>query len=175
MGHIGKAGGIPNVRGRPGGSAIPFNLADGGAERHAAGHSSKENRMAIFVAQRWVRVFLLLLTLGLAVVLVPSQALQAQGQNQHVVRTGDTLSSIAAYYGTTVGAIVSLNGLAAQHYIHVGQILRIPSGSNGSAGGSGCAVTHVIQAGENLLAIARRHGISTEALASANGIANVDQ
>ena len=135
--------------------------------------------MATFVANRWGRVCLLLLVLGLAVVLVPSQALQAQGQNQHVVSTGDTLFSIAVRYGTTVGAIVSLNGLADETYIYVGQVLRIP-GASSAAGdaasdGTGCSATHVVQAGETLLAIALWYEVSMDAIASANGIANVDQ
>ena len=132
--------------------------------------------MATLVANRWGRVCLLLLALALVVALVPPQALQAQGQNQHVVRTGDTLYSIAARYGTTVAAIVTLNGLAGDSYIHVGQVLRIPGGTGGAAaGGSGCSATHVVQSGESLLAIALWYDVSMAAIASANGIANVDQ
>ena len=132
--------------------------------------------MATFVANRWGRVCLLLLVLGLAVTLVPSQALLAQSQNQHVVRTGDTLYSIAARYGTTVDAIVALNGLSSGTYIHVGQVLRIPGGSTGSAsGGAGCSAIHVVQAGENLLAIALWYEVSMDAIVSANGIANANQ
>ncbi|MYA04587.1 MAG: LysM peptidoglycan-binding domain-containing protein [Caldilineaceae bacterium SB0664_bin_22] len=132
--------------------------------------------MATFVANRWGRVCLLLLVLGLAVALVPSQALLAQGQNQHVVRTGDTLYSIAARYGTTVDAIVALNGLSSGTYIHVGQVLRIPGTSGASAsGGTGCSATHVVQAGENLLAIALWYEVSMAAIVSANGIANANQ
>jgi LysM repeat protein len=135
--------------------------------------------MATFVANRWGRVCLLLLVLGLAVALVPSQALLAQGQNQHVVRTGDTLFSIAARYGTTVGAIVSLNGLSSETYIYVGQVLRIPDGSGASgssaSGGAGCSATHVVQAGENLLAIALWYEVSMDTIVSANGIANANQ
>jgi len=134
--------------------------------------------MATFVANRWGHVCLLLLVLGLAVALVPSQTLLAQGQNQHVVRTGDTLYSIAASYGTTVDAIVALNGLSSETYIYVGQVLRIPGGSGAGAsasGGAGCSATHVVQAGENLLAIALWYEVSMDAIVSANGIANVNQ
>ena len=135
--------------------------------------------MATFVANRWGHVCLLLLVLGLAVALVPSQTLLAQDQNQHVVRTGDTLYSIAARYGTTVDAIVALNGLSSETYIHVGQVLRIPGGSGASgasaSGGAGCSATHVVQAGENLLAIALWYEVSMEAIVSANGIANANQ
>ncbi|MDE0671377.1 MAG: LysM peptidoglycan-binding domain-containing protein [Caldilineaceae bacterium] len=132
--------------------------------------------MATFVANRWGRMCLLLLVLGLAVALVPSQTLLAQGQNQHVVRTGDTLYSIAARYGTTVDAIVALNGLSSGAYIHVGQVLRIPGTSGGApSGGAGCSATHVVQAGENLLAIALWYEVSMGAIVAANGIADANQ
>lgn len=136
--------------------------------------------MATFVANRWARVCLLLLVLGLAVALVPSQTLHAQGQNQHVVRTGDTLFSIAARYDTTVDAIVTLNGLSGETYIYVGQVLRLPGASGGTAtggaaGGAGCSATHVVKAGENLLAIALWYEVSMDAIVSANGITNANQ
>ncbi len=44
----------------------------------------------------------------------------------HVVRRGETLSTIAAKYGTTVGAIARANGIANPNLIYVGQKLRIP-------------------------------------------------
>ena len=43
----------------------------------------------------------------------------------HTVISGDTLSKIAARYGTTVAAVQTLNGLAST-LIRVGQVLRIP-------------------------------------------------
>lgn len=42
------------------------------------------------------------------------------------VRSGDTLSAIAARFGTTVKAIVELNGIADPSLIHAGQLLKIP-------------------------------------------------
>lgn len=44
----------------------------------------------------------------------------------HVVRRGETLSSIAARYGTTAAAIARANGIANPNLIYVGQKLRIP-------------------------------------------------
>ena len=66
-------------------------------------------------------------------------------QNQHIVRSDDTLSSIAAYSGTAINAIVFRTGLTDEHCIQVGQVLRVPSGSYGSeAVGSGCSAMCVI-------------------------------
>ncbi len=47
----------------------------------------------------------------------------------YVVRRGDTLYSIARRLGTTVDAIMRLNGLTNPNVIYVGQRLRIPDGA----------------------------------------------
>jgi LysM repeat protein len=49
----------------------------------------------------------------------------ASSQNYTVV-AGDTLSAIAARFGTTVDAIAELNALADTSLISIGQVLRIP-------------------------------------------------
>ena len=54
----------------------------------------------------------------------------------HVVRRGETVSSIAWRYGTSVAAIASANGLRNPSLIYVGQRLRIPSGGSSSGGGT---------------------------------------
>jgi LysM repeat protein len=52
----------------------------------------------------------------------------------HVVRRGETVSSIALRYGTSVAAIASANGLRNPSLIYVGQRLTIPSGGSSSGG-----------------------------------------
>lgn len=42
------------------------------------------------------------------------------------VRAGDTLSSIAAEYGTTVKVLAALNGISDPSLIRTGQVLKIP-------------------------------------------------
>ena len=44
----------------------------------------------------------------------------------YTVRSGDTLSSIAARYGTTAAAIQTLNGIKDPRLIYPGEVLRIP-------------------------------------------------
>ncbi len=52
-------------------------------------------------------------------------AAYAQGY-EHVVRSGETVSTIARDYGTTVTAIVEANQLTNPNAIRVGQILFVP-------------------------------------------------
>ena len=55
----------------------------------------------------------------------PSASPSASAQTYRV-RSGDTLSSIAARYGTTVKALAAANGITDVRTIHVGQVLVIP-------------------------------------------------
>jgi LysM repeat protein len=51
-----------------------------------------------------------------------------------------------------------------------------PATDDGAGGGSvACPATHTVQAGENLFRIAQKYGLTTQQLASANGITNPDQ
>ena len=56
------------------------------------------------------------------------------GETVYTVVAGDTLSGIAAKYGTTYQALAAYNGIADPNLIHVGQQIRIP-GSAGTTGG----------------------------------------
>jgi len=47
----------------------------------------------------------------------------------YAVRAGDTLSSIAARYGTTVSALAQTNRLSNPSLIHIGQALTVPGGT----------------------------------------------
>ncbi len=47
----------------------------------------------------------------------------------YTVVAGDTLSSIALRFGTTVTALVQANGIVNPNLIYVGQVLKIPGGT----------------------------------------------
>jgi LysM repeat protein len=101
----------------------------------------------------------------------------------YVVQAGDTVSAIAAAFGTTVDALVELNGLTDPNYLFVGQELRIAGGAvavastpvgqpavtPASATAAG-RTTYVVQPGDTLYAIAGRFGTTVEAIASLNSI-----
>ncbi len=47
----------------------------------------------------------------------------------HRVRSGETLSGIAARYGTSPSRLASLNGLSKRNLIRAGQVLKLPGGT----------------------------------------------
>ena len=98
-----------------------------------------------------------------------AQPAHAQSQT-HTVRRGETLSVIAARYGTTIQAIVQTNRLANPNTIYAGQRLIIPTGSSGSAGQSNSGGTYTVRRGDTLFSIANRHGTTVAALMQANGL-----
>ncbi|HFI0724832.1 TPA: LysM peptidoglycan-binding domain-containing protein [Streptococcus suis] len=94
----------------------------------------------------------------------------------YVVKSGDTLSGIAARFGTTVSALQSLNGISYPDQIYVGQVLRLKStGGTPSTGGTTTTSTYVVKSGDTLSGIAARFGTTVSALQSLNGISNPDQ
>ena len=95
-----------------------------------------------------------------------SAPIQAPATSTYTVQSGDTLSSIAAKFGTNYQALASLNGISNPNLIYVGQVLRV----NGSA--STGSVYYTVRAGDNLSAIASRYGTSYQSIASLNGLAN---
>ncbi len=91
----------------------------------------------------------------------------------YTIKRGDTLSGIAARYGTTVSALARANGISNPNLIHTGRTLQIPgkSSSGGSSSGGG---SYTVKRGDTLSGIAGRHGTSVSAIARLNNIANVN-
>jgi len=90
-------------------------------------------------------------------------------QTVYVVGWGDTLSGIAGRYGTTVTAIVQVNGMANPNLIYVGQRLAIPASGSLAPAGSG---VYVVKAGDTLSGIAMRHQTTVTQLMQTNGLSN---
>jgi len=96
----------------------------------------------------------------------------AQSPIVHVVQPGENLFRIALRYGVTVDALVAANGLSSASRITSGQRLAIPSRGSSASPATATSGTHIVQRGENLFRIALRYGMTHQALAAANGIAN---
>ena len=131
------------------------------------------------IRRRGARIRLILSASVLVAVLagaLPASAEEIQADGVvHVVRSGETLATIAARYGTSASAIARANGLANADLIRVGQRLAIPgrgSSSNTAPKPSAPRGVYVVKKGDTLNGIARKLGISATALARANGISD---
>lgn len=119
------------------------------------------------------------------------------GVTYYLVQPGDTLSAIADDYDSSVNVIRRMNNLSKGSVLRVGMRLRVPkdeqlpsdpgqqqqaASATGSvqkaslqsaapASGSAAApAKHVVRPGENLTTIARKYGVSIEAIRRANGM-----
>ena len=81
--------------------------------------------------------------------------------NTYVVKSGDSLYSIARKYNTTVDEIKRLNNLTS-NLLNIGQVLKIPSGSSTN--------TYVVKSGDNLYSIARKYQITVDELKKLNNL-----
>ena len=87
--------------------------------------------------RRWFASGLALLILLSLLFIGSIQGVAAQScSTQYKVQSGDTLSSIAVKYGTTVEEIAAANNLTAPYQIFVGQTLCIPAGTSVEATGT---------------------------------------
>ncbi len=101
---------------------------------------------------------------------VDSAVRVTEAPSHHVVKRGETLSSIARRYGHPVGDLVAANALASANEIVVGQRLRIaPSGASSISLDAG-PTRHTVRRGESLTRIARSYGTDVAALKSKNGL-----
>ncbi len=87
----------------------------------------------------------------------------------YVVAWGDTLSSIAQRYGTSVAAIAQANQLSNPSLIYVGQRLVIPVATSSAWAGSGI---YVVRRGDTLSAIAMSYRTTVQQLVQMNGLSN---
>ena len=86
------------------------------------------------------------------------------------VRRGDTLTSIAQRYNTSVGNVRSSNNLKSD-LIRVNSVLRIPaSGSTTPMPGRPGVHTYTVRNGDSLWQIGRKFGVSHKTLMRVNGI-----
>jgi len=96
----------------------------------------------------------------------------------HRVRYGESLSVIASKYGTSVRAIMHMNGLRRRDYLKVGWKLRIPVNKTRfthlarppvqTSQLKGEIIEYTVQKGDSLWLIARRFGTTTKMIRSLN-------
>ncbi|MEX2294780.1 MAG: transglycosylase SLT domain-containing protein, partial [Gemmatimonadota bacterium] len=99
---------------------------------------------------------------------------------EHVVASGETFSHIAARYGVALSELTGMNASVNERRLRIGMTIVVPVGSRGGRVASPVATqiatnqgasgsVHTVSSGESFWTIARRYGISTPALAAANG------
>jgi membrane-bound lytic murein transglycosylase D len=93
----------------------------------------------------------------------------------HRVRRGETLSGIADEYGVSQRDLRRWNSLDSDGHIQAGQRLRVAPPARGGASASAAAArTHTVRRGDTLDGLARRYGVSVDALREANGMSSRD-
>ncbi len=91
----------------------------------------------------------------------------------HKVERGESLSVIAARYGTSVSELVAMNGLRSRHRIRAGLVLNLPySGPVSTAVIPKDSNTYVVQTGDTLSTIASRAGVEERQLLALNSLPN---
>lgn len=104
--------------------------------------------------------------------LLPQRAAPSAPETIEVVVTeADTFSSIARDHGIPTAKLLAMNGLSWSSGLAAGMRLLVPNSAGLLPTVSEHEVTrHRIEAGETISAIAARHGVTRQAILSANGL-----
>ena len=106
--------------------------------------------------------------------MVPTTPIPAPKPVEHVghpatgtytVQSGDTLSGIAAKFGTTYQILAAINGIGDPNHIWPGEVLKVTGTASQQS-------TYYVQAGDTLSAIASKFGTTVSSLVSLNHISN---
>ena len=93
---------------------------------------------------------------------LPNQVEEEKPENvTYVVKSGDSLYTIARKYNTTVNDLMNLNQLKTS-LLSIGQVLKIPNSSAGTV--------YVVKSGDSLWNIANRYGTTVDAIKQKNGL-----
>ena len=100
---------------------------------------------------------------------------KTKGVKIHIVKTGDTISSISKTYSINKDLIIKLNKLKNENYIYVGQNLII-SESTESIPKQLSLINdyHIVQLGENLTDISSKYNLNLGYLIKINNLKNPD-
>ena len=93
----------------------------------------------------------------------------------HIVKSGDTLSSISKFYSIKKDLIMQLNNLKNENYIFVGQNLIISKSPENATKQSDLINNyHTVQTGENLTEISSKYKLNLKYLIEINNLINPD-
>ena len=93
----------------------------------------------------------------------------------HIVKIGDTISSISKFYSINKDLIIKLNNLKDENYIFVGQNLIISESTENSTKQSDLInYYHIVQTGENLTEISNKYDLKVIDLIKINNLYQID-
>ncbi len=93
----------------------------------------------------------------------------------HIVKSGDTISSISKFYSINKDLIIKLNNLKDENYIFVGQNLIISESTENLTKQSDLINNfHIVQTGENLTEISNNYDLKVIDLIEINNLNNPD-
>ena len=93
----------------------------------------------------------------------------------HIVKSGDTISSISKFYSINRDLIINLNNLKDENYIFVGQNLIISESTENLTKQSDLINNyHIVQTGENLTEISNKYNLKVIDLIEINNLNNPD-
>jgi len=104
---------------------------------------------------------------------IPEAGTASSGGAGYVVQPGDTLSGIAVRSGVSLAALAAANNLSLSYHVWIGQRLAIPGSAAAGPPAASGAGSYTVRPGDTLSGIAAQYGLSTDALAAANGITNL--
>ena len=92
----------------------------------------------------------------------------------HIVKIGDTISSISKFYSINKNSIIKLNNLKDENYIFVGQNLIISEPNENNKQTDLVDENHIVQEGENLTDISNKYKLNLGYLIEINNLKNPD-
>lgn len=112
---------------------------------------------------------------------IPTSKLPQRAYVYHRVRSGQTLSTIARRYRTSVRAIMRANNMRSSHYIRAGKRLKIPQRGYTFSRRKTRATervpvptsgTHYVRKGDSLWIIAKRYGTTVQKIRKLNQLSS---
>ncbi len=92
----------------------------------------------------------------------------------HRVRPGETLSTIACRYGTSVNQIARYNNIYKKNYIVSGKILKIPQSCVSGEEENAPVVSYTVRQGDSLWILAKRYDTTTKKIQELNTLKTVN-
>ena len=89
---------------------------------------------------------------------------------QYSVVDGDSVSAIAARFGLTTSAVLTLNGLDSHALIFAGQVLTLTQTAAPAPSTANTPNNYTVQSGDTISGIAAAHGLETADVLGANGL-----